>query len=138
MNWMLLPYRRYFEFSGRSRRKEYWMFTLFGMLVNIAITLVFGRTAYTTLGWYAGFSTQLNTTGDIVSGLFGLFNLIPSIAVWVRRLHDIDRSAWWILLMLVPIIGWFTLFVFACLDGTRGANRFGRDPKNPTDVDVFL
>ncbi|WP_333837773.1 DUF805 domain-containing protein [Novosphingobium sp.] len=137
MNWMLLPYRRYFEIAGRSRRMEFWMFTLFGMLVNAAITVMFGRTAYTAMGWYAGVSTQLNTTGDIVSGLFGLFSLVPSVTVAVRRLHDIDRSGWWLLLIFLPIIGWFTLLVFYCLDGTRGSNRFGSDPKNPADVDVF-
>jgi uncharacterized membrane protein YhaH (DUF805 family) len=68
MQWMLLPYRRYFEFSGRSRRMEYWMFTLFGILVNAAITVVFGRTAYTSMGWFVWFNTQLNAVGDIVSG----------------------------------------------------------------------
>ncbi|HIQ16984.1 MAG TPA: DUF805 domain-containing protein [Novosphingobium capsulatum] len=138
MQWMLLPYRRYFEFSGRSRRMEYWMFTLFGILVNAAITVVFGRTAYTSMGWYVGVNTQLNVVGDIVSGLFALFNLIPSLAVLVRRLHDVDRSGWWLLLVFLPILGWFALFIFTCLDGTRGPNRFGLDPKNPNDVDVFL
>lgn len=137
MNWMLLPYRRYFEFSGRSRRKEYWMFALFGFLVNVAITVLFGRTAYTTMGWSVGINTQLNGVGDAISGLFALVNFIPSLSVWVRRLHDIDRSAWWILLIFLPILGWFALLVFACLDGTRGPNRYGPDPKNPYEVDVF-
>lgn len=138
MQWMLLPYRRYFEFSGRSRRMEYWMFTLFGILVNAAITVVFGRTAYTSMGSFVWFDTRLNAVGDIVSGLFALFSLIPSLAVMVRRLHDVDRSGWWLLLVFLPILGWFVLFIFTCLDGTRGPNRFGLDPKNPNDVDVFL
>jgi len=137
MNWMLLPYRRYFEFSGRSRRKEYWMFTLFGILVNVALTIVFGRTTYTAMGWYAGVNTQLNGVGDALSGLFGLINFIPGIAVMVRRLHDIDRTGWWALLIFVPILGWFALLVFMCLDGTRGPNSYGSDPKNPYEVDVF-
>lgn len=138
MQWMLLPYRRYFEFSGRSRRMEYWMFTLFGILVNAAITVVLGRTAYTSMGSFVWFDTRLNAVGDIVSGLFALFSLIPSLAVLVRRLHDVDRSGWWLLLVFLPILGWFVLFIFTCLDGTRGPNRFGLDPKNPNDVDVFL
>jgi uncharacterized membrane protein YhaH (DUF805 family) len=75
--------------------------------------------------------------GDALSGLFALVNLIPGLAVWIRRLHDIDRSGWWALLIFLPILGWFALFVFACLDGTRGANRYGPDPKNPYEVDVF-
>ncbi|MBB3356663.1 MULTISPECIES: DUF805 domain-containing protein [unclassified Novosphingobium] len=137
MNWMLLPYRRYFQFAGRSRRKEYWMFTLFGLLVNLALTIVFGRTTYTTMGWYTGGSTQLNGVGDALSGLFALFNFIPSLAVSVRRLHDIDRSGWWFLLIFLPILGWFALLVFMCLDGTRGSNRYGSDPKNPYEADVF-
>lgn len=138
MQWMLLPYRRYFEFSGRSRRMEYWMFTLFGILVNAAITVVLGRTAYTSMGSFVWFDTRLNAVGDVVSGLFALFSLIPSLAVLVRRLHDVDRSGWWLLLVFLPILGWFALFIFTCLDGTRGPNRFGLDPKNPNDVDVFL
>lgn len=138
MQWMLLPYRRYFEFSGRSRRMEYWMFTLFGILVNAAITVVLGRTAYTSMGSFVWFDTRLNAVGDVVSGLFALFSLIPSLAVMVRRLHDVDRSGWWLLLVFLPILGWFALFIFTCLDGTRGPNRFGLDPKNPNDVDVFL
>jgi uncharacterized membrane protein YhaH (DUF805 family) len=138
MQWMLLPYRRYFEFSGRSRRMEYWMFTLFGILVNAAITVVLGRTAYTSMGSFVWFDTRLNAVGDVVSGLFALFSLIPSLAVLVRRLHDVDRSGWWLLLVFLPILGWFVLFIFTCLDGTRGPNRFGLDPKNPNDVDVFL
>lgn len=138
MQWMLLPYRRYFEFSGRSRRMEYWMFTLFGILVNAAITVVLGRTAYTSMGSFVWFDTRLNAVGDVVSGLFALFSLIPSLAVMVRRLHDVDRSGWWLLLVFLPILGWFVLFIFTCLDGTRGPNRFGLDPKNPNDVDVFL
>jgi uncharacterized membrane protein YhaH (DUF805 family) len=93
---------------------------------------------YTSMGWYVGVNTQLNVVGDIVSGLFALFNLIPSLAVLVRRLHDVDRSGWWLLLVFLPILGWFALFIFTCLDGTRGPNRFGLDPKNPNDVDVFL
>jgi uncharacterized membrane protein YhaH (DUF805 family) len=139
MYWMLLPYRRYFEFSGRSRRKEYWMFSLLCFLVGTAISIIFGRTIYsasTSYGGYVNFTT-LTPAGSVIYWIFVLASFIPSIAVWIRRLHDIDRSGWWALLIFLPILGWFTLFVFACLDGTRGSNRFGPDPKNPYEVDVF-
>ena len=59
------------------------------------------------------------------------FFLIPSVTVAARRLHDSDRSAWWLLLLLIPLLGWFVLFIFMVMDGTRGANRFGPDPKDP-------
>lgn len=127
MEWMLLPFRRYAEFGGRSRRKEYWMFTLLGVLVAAALRIVFGD----------GTSMGLSGTGTIINGLWGLGSFIPSLAVAFRRLHDTDRSAWWLLLWLVPIVGWIVLLVFLCQDGTRGGNRFGHDPKQRDLGDVF-
>ena len=137
MEWMLLPLRRYAEFSGRSRRNEFWMFFLFQILVSTAIGIVFGRPTYETGAGFFGFATFYNSTGGVVQNLFGLAMFIPSLAVSVRRLHDIDRSGWFLLLLFVPILGWFTLFVMYCLDGNRGYNRFGPDPKNPMDIDAF-
>lgn len=137
MEWMLLPYRRYAEFSGRSRRKEYWMFALFQILVSIAIGIVLGRPSYESYGGMVGFSTMFAGPGAMVQNLFGLVSFIPSLAVAVRRLHDQDKSGWLLLLVFIPILGWFALFVLMCLDGTRGPNRFGPDPKNPTDIDAF-
>ena len=137
MEWMLLPLRRYAEFSGRSRRKEFWLFFLFQFLVSAAIGIVFGRPSYEQYGGFFGFSTSLTGPGGVVQNLFGLAMFIPSLAVSVRRLHDIDRSGWFLLLLLVPILGWFTLLVMYCLDGNRGYNRFGPDPKNPMDIDAF-
>ncbi|MCH7629961.1 MAG: DUF805 domain-containing protein, partial [Proteobacteria bacterium] len=63
--------------------------------------------------------------------------IVPSLAVSVRRLHDQDRSGWMLLLMLIPFLGWFALLVLMCLEGTRGPNRFGADPKNPAQADIF-
>jgi len=137
MEWMLLPYRRYFDFAGRSRRKEYWMFVLFQLLVALAITAVFGRTEYARVGMFASAVTDVAGPGGMLLGLFRLFSLIPGVAVAVRRLHDQDRSGWLLLLALIPFLGWFALFVLMCLGGTRGANRFGADPKNPTDASIF-
>jgi len=134
---MLLPYRRYFEFSGRSRRREYWMFILFYMVVSLGIDFALGGT-YSRM-WQGGFS-MVNQPGMMargLGGLFGLVSFIPSLAVQVRRLHDIDRSGWWILLWFVPLIGWIVMLVFLCLDGTFGANRYGMDPKGRGSYDVF-
>ena len=137
MEWMLLPYRRYFDFAGRSRRKEYWMFALFQVLVSILIGVFLGRTTTSGYGGYLGFSTSFAGPGAVVQNLFALASFIPNLAVSVRRLHDQDRSGWLLLLILIPIVGWFALFVFMCLEGTQGRNRFGDDPKNPQDLDTF-
>ena len=137
MEWMLLPYRRYAEFTGRSRRREYWMFVLFYWLVAVVIGAIFGTRQAVTIGtWYSA-QVVTNGTGSTIGNLFALASLVPSIAVAVRRLHDIDRSGWWLLLVFVPFLGWFTLFIFMCLDGTPGSNRFGGDPKGRGIVDVF-
>ena len=132
MNWMLLPLRRYLEVSGRSRRKEYWLFVLFTVLVSIALSLVdraIGSDFGTDAGSFSG--------NGLLSGLFSLATIVPSFTVAIRRLHDTDRSGWWLLLVLLPIIGWIALLVFYCLDGTRGPNRFGSDPKGENLSDVF-
>ncbi|OJW68935.1 MAG: DUF805 domain-containing protein [Sphingomonadales bacterium 63-6] len=137
MHWMLLPYRRYFEFSGRSRRLEYWMFTLFNVLVSFAIGLVFGTSATTSTSFSTAFYSEVTGTGGILQNIFSLVSLIPGIAVAIRRLHDQDRSGWLLLLVFIPILGWFALLVLMCLDGTRGPNRFGPDPKGREDISVF-
>ncbi len=138
MQWMILPYRRYAEFSGRSRRREYWMFVLFTVLVSVAIDVLFGTPDYRRVGMSVGFSTELSGTGGIIHNLFGLASFIPGLAVAVRRLHDQDRSGWLLLLAFIPILGWFALLVLMCLDGTRGRNRFGPDPKSAADdAEIF-
>ena len=116
MSWFLMALKKYAEFSGRSRRLEYWFFMLFYML--IAIALVFVDVAMGTSTGYG-----------VLSGiLFGLAMFIPSLAVTVRRLHDTDRSGWWILIGFIPLIGGIVMLVFMVLDST-GPNRFGPSPK---------
>jgi len=137
MEWMILPYKRYFEFSGRSRRKEFWLFSLFCMIVSLVIDFATGGTwSHIASGTYA-MAAKPNLVSAGLGGLFSLFNLIPSFAVTVRRLHDIDRSGWWMLLYFVPLLGWVVLLVFFCLDGNSGPNRFGNDPKGRGLADVF-
>lgn len=127
---MILPYRRYFDFRGRSRRREYWMFVLFTIVVTAVIDAVFGTrtTNYGANNFNFAVAVQ-GGVGGTLSGLFSLVSLIPSLAVSVRRLHDQDRSGWMLLLVLIPFLGWFALLVLMCLEGTRGPNRFGSDPK---------
>jgi uncharacterized membrane protein YhaH (DUF805 family) len=127
MHWMLLPLRRYAEFSGRSRRKEYWMFWLLNMLIGLFVLLVFA------VGYYADMSQSEMDSWLMpmvwLAGLWSLATLVPGIAVTIRRLHDTDRSGWSILFGFIPIIGGFILLYFYVQDGTPGPNRFGPDPK---------
>lgn len=125
MDWMLMPLRRYADFSGRSRRKEYWMFALFQVLVIAAISVV----ALVTGGFSNTDGTGIGMIAIALFGLYALAIIIPSIAVQVRRFHDQDKSGWFVLLGFIPYVGGLIVLVFMCLDGTRGENRFGPDPK---------
>jgi uncharacterized membrane protein YhaH (DUF805 family) len=137
MEWMVRPYLRYAKFTGRSRRREYWLFVLFCILVVMVIEALFGtRESVIIQDWH---STKVISSGagSLIGNLFALGSIVPSLAVTIRRLHDIDRSGWLIMLTFLPFLGWFTLFVFMCLDGTAGGNRFGPDPKDRGVVEVF-
>ena len=132
MEWMLMPLKRYADFSGRSRRKEYWMFVLLQILLLIPLMVI---------GFVLDDLSDGGEGGSILFlllvGAFGLVFFIPSLAVQVRRFHDQDKSGWLILLGLIPYIGGLILLVFMCLEGTRGHNRFGPDPKDPYSENVF-
>ena len=106
-------------FSGRSRRAEYWYFVLFNIIVGAVLALIDGL---------IGTTTGVANVG-ILSGIYGLTILIPSIAVTVRRLHDIDRTGWWIFINLIPLIGPIVLLVFAV---TPGNNQYWPNPKEVT------
>lgn len=127
MHWMLMPLRRYAEFSGRSQRKEYWMFVLLNVILGAVVLGALAVTYYTRMSETA--MTALLTPLFFLHGLASLVFIIPGLAVTVRRLHDTGRSGWNILLGLIPIIGPFLLLVFYITDGTSGPNRFGPDPK---------
>lgn len=134
MEWMLMPLRRYADFSGRSRRKEYWMFFLFIMLATI---VVFALAALLGGGMdaMAEGGGMFAGTGLILFGLLWLAIIVPSIAVQVRRFHDQDKSGWFVLLNFIPYIGGLIVLVFMCLEGTRGPNKFGPDPKGAIGTD---
>ncbi len=111
MNWYLAVLKKYAVFSGRARRKEYWMFFLFNMIIGFGLGVIEG---------ILGIAPESDQS--ILGNIYQLVILIPAIAVGVRRMHDTDHSGWWLLL---PIFN----LVLACSEGTRGDNRFGADPK---------
>ena len=117
MEWYLMVLKKYTQFDGRSRRKEYWMFLLFNMIISYALQFVDHFISDSPIGY--------------LSGIYSLAVLLPSIAVGIRRLHDVNKSGWYYLLMLLPIIGWIWLIILLATDGTQGPNQYGADPKNP-------
>lgn len=163
MDWMLMPLKRYAEFSGRSRRMEFWMWVLFTVIVSVVLSVIDGllglgtsRSSVASSSTGVGFSAMANM--GVLGIIWSLGTLVPSIAVGVRRLHDTDRSGWWILLplapylagilvmvmgavsgslamaglggvlMLIGLICGIVLLVFYCLPGTPGPNKYGPDP----------
>jgi len=112
-------FRNYVGFSGRAMRSEYWYWFLFTILLAIV-----------TVGIdYAIFGDTMATSAvSPVNGIASLATFLPSLAVGIRRLHDRDQTGWWILLGLIPVIGWIILIVWFCMRGTVGPNRFGPDP----------
>lgn len=126
MSLMFEPLRKYAQFSGRARRSEFWLFGLFIFVVEVVYVVL--------LRLLGGFNPEGRSGAALA--LMGLFSLtflgviVPSIAVAFRRLHDTDRSAWWLLIGFIPGIGGLVLLVFYLLPGTNGPNKFGPDPKH--------
>lgn len=119
MNWYLQVLRQYAEFNGRARRKEYWMFALFNIIFLI-VAMIIDNMAGTTIG-------------ELPYGLFycvyALAIFIPGLAVSVRRLHDVGKSGWFYLIILIPIVGGIWLLVLFCTEGVVGQNEYGTNPK---------
>lgn len=121
MEWYMMVWRKYAQFGGRSRRKEYWMFTLVNI---IALTVLYGAAMVATLNGSSGSALML----FLLCGAYGLAAIIPGLSVSVRRLHDTNKSGWWLLLCLVPLGGLIVL-IFQCLDSDPGNNQYGPNPK---------
>jgi len=120
--WFLKPIKEKFaDFNGRARRKEYWMFNLFVWIISSILNLI-----DLAIGTYV-------SSIAILSTVFSLIVMIPSLALSVRRLHDVNKSGWYLLLWLLPIIGWIWLFVLLVTEGDQGKNEYGPDPKNPVN-----
>jgi uncharacterized membrane protein YhaH (DUF805 family) len=99
-------FRKYVDFKGRASRAEYWYWVLFTVIAGVSLQLI----------------------GDSLAAAFSLATLLPGLAVGVRRLHDIDRSGWWLLLWFIPLIGWIVVIVWLCRRGSDQPNRFGPNP----------
>lgn len=121
MNWYLLAFQKYADFSSRSRRSEYWYFVLFNLLAVMVLAMIGGMTS----------EASDSSIGLIPFVIYYLAALIPSLAVSVRRLHDTSRSGWWLLISLVPLVGSIVLLVFYCEDSHPGTNNWGPNPKDP-------
>lgn len=117
MDWYLKVLKNYIGFGGRAR-KEYWMFILVNLILTGVLSIIDKM-----LGWQRAGGEGILTT------IYGILVFLPWWAVQFRRLHDTDRSAWWLLLLLIPVIGWLVILIFNCQRGTEGNNRFGPDPK---------
>ncbi len=119
-NWYLKVVRdNYANFNGRARRSEYWYFALASALISIFLNII---DYVTGLGF--------------LSLIYALAVLLPNLAVTVRRLHDINKSGWFLLIGLIPIIGAIWLIVLFCTEGDYGPNEYGQDPKNPYENDI--
>ena len=119
MDWYLGVLKQYAVFKGRARRKEYWFFILFNLIASLLLTLVDFMTG----------SLDAELGMGMLSGLYSLAILIPSLAVTVRRLHDTGRTGWWLLVGLIPLIGAIVLLVFMLLDSQPNDNEYGANPK---------
>ncbi len=117
MNSYVAVLKNYLGFAGRADRTEYWMFTLVNAVIGWALETI-------ALAAHAAMLT-------VLTSIYLLAVLLPSLAVLSRRLHDTDKSFAWILIALIPFAGAITLLVFTVLPGTRGPNRYGSDPKSP-------
>ena len=118
MNWYIEVMKKYAVFSGRARRREYWMFVLFNIIIALVLSIIEG---------IADAGSENNRS--VLATLYGLAVLLPSLAVSVRRLHDTGRSAWWMLIGLIPIIGTIVLLIFIIQDSQLMDNQYGPNPK---------
>ncbi|AUC84265.1 DUF805 domain-containing protein [Polaribacter sp. ALD11] len=120
MNWYLKVLKEHYaDFNGRARREEYWMFVLFNAIVSILLVAVFG-----------GIAAVLESPGILfISYIYFLGTFIPSLALTVRRLHDVGKSGWFLLIGVIPLIGSIWLLVLYCTDSENGTNQWGENPK---------
>lgn len=155
MEYMLMPLRRYADFAGRSCRKEFWLFQLFNILVSAVLLapLISALVANALAGRLSEDTSEFDALAGVgpfallATGIYAVYALaifIPGIALVVRRLHDRDMSGWWyagfVLAGLVPMLGFVSsiaLLVLMLLPGTSGPNRFGPDPRDPYNADIF-
>ena len=125
MNYYLSVLKKYATFKGRARRAEYWYFSLFNFIIiaiiQMSLILSTGNNLLNTLYW-------------ILTFLYLILVITPGLAVSVRRMHDVGKSGWWLLITFIPLIGGVWFFVLTVLDSTLGENKYGANPKESTIV----
>ena len=120
MSWYIKVLKKYAVFSGRAKREEFWMFVLFNLIFSLVASLIdlgIGILTFTVFGWC------------LLSLIYSLAVLIPGLAVSVRRLHDVGKSGWYLLINLIPIAGPIWFLILACTDSQAGENQYGPNPK---------
>jgi uncharacterized membrane protein YhaH (DUF805 family) len=125
MQWYIGVFKKFAQFAGRARRKEFWMFTLFNIIVGIVIGIVESALGLATTSSSNG---TMSFNGGPISVIYSLAALIPSVAVAVRRMHDIGKSGWMLLLGIIPLVGLIVIYWLA-KDGDPQTNAFGPNPK---------
>jgi len=132
MNWYLNVIRNYVNFNGRARRKEYWMFVLLNVIIMIALEVP-------AIFVFQDFAHNENRTFAIsffaVLFLYALFLILPTLAVSVRRMHDIGKSGAWYFIQFIPLVGPIWFLVLLVTEGQQGPNRYGPDPKRSKSFD---
>ncbi len=120
MNYYLEAFKKYAEFERRAHRAEYWYFVLVSFIISIVLVIIFGA-------------------GSSLGNIYSLVVLIPSLSVGTRRLHDIGKSGWMLLVALIPLAGWIWIIVLLASEGDSGDNQYGPNPKSivavPTPID---
>jgi uncharacterized membrane protein YhaH (DUF805 family) len=111
MEYYLDAWRNYVNFKGRATRKQFWMFVLINILISIGLQIIEAILGFVDM--------------ELLSGLYGLAVLLPGLAITARRLHDVNKSAWWLLLLLIPFIGGLVILIFNVMKGTDGTNKYG-------------
>jgi uncharacterized membrane protein YhaH (DUF805 family) len=119
MSWYIEVIKKYAVFTGRARRKEYWMFFLFNIIIALILDILL--------------QTTTNTVFYYISIIYSLGLFLPGLGVSIRRLHDIGKSGWNILFGLIPFVGCIILIVFFCQDSQPGTNQYGDSPKEQVD-----
>lgn len=138
MKYFITALKNYGKLSGRARRKEYWYFILFNLIISFGISLFENILYFSGHGGNIRSNIPLAAPIGYFSLIYFLFIITPSFTVSVRRLHDTGRSAWFLLLIFIPAVGFMVLLILMCIDSTYGLNKYGLNPKgigNPDEID---
>jgi len=119
MSWYVAVLKKYAVFTGRARRKEYWMFALFNIIFLIVAAILDNLIG----------TANPNTGYGLIYFLYALAVFLPGLGVLIRRLHDIGKSGWWFFIALIPLIGGIWLLVLLVTDSQPGENQYGPNPK---------